>query len=161
MAKKEKDAKQLLKSQDRKAEIIRKVAPIVLIVSILLAIFCMYLAIRHSFGNINEMVKMLDNKGHTGVELEQNYQKLIDKYGEWVIGSGGTGFTIRFIDIKKVAFSGFVLLNFFMSIFFLVFGLVMGKWILPKIARQIEKDNQTMINCKILDIEEKLAEKKE
>lgn len=154
MAKKQKTATEIYKSNERKAKVLKNLAPIVFWLSLGIAILCFFLAIRGSFGNLNELLELLDDKKYNAEELQANYNFLINKYGEWVIGSGGAGFTIRFIDIKQVAFSGFVLLNFLLSLFFLAFAFVMGKWVLPKISAQITQSNQDDVNIAILEMKE-------
>ena len=93
---------------------------------------------------------LLDSKKYTGVELQSNYSYLIDKYGEWVIGNGSTGFTITFINIGRALFSGLMVTNGILSVVFVVSAFVLGKWLLPKISAQILLDNQDMVNLTVL-----------
>lgn len=155
MAEKTKTAEQVYDSNVKKVKFLRFITPIVFWGCIAIAVICFILAIRGTFGNLGEMISLLDNNKYTGEQLEQNYNYLIKKYGEWTIGSGGAGFTIKFIDIKQVAFSGFVIFTFIMAIFFLLTAFVLGKWILPKLADQVERDNQDMVNRTILKQSEK------
>lgn len=155
MAKKEKTSEQVYDGNVKKVKFLRFITPIVFWGLLVLSLICLVLAIRGTFGNLEELLRLLDNDKYTGEQLEQNYKYLINKYGEWVIGSGGAGFTIRFIDIKQVAFSGFVLFTFIMAIFLCISAFVLGKWILPKIANQIEQDNQNMVNRTILRQQDK------
>lgn len=157
MAKKEKTSVEIYDGNVKKVKFLRFITPIVFWGLLVMSIICLVLAIRGTFGNLEEMIRLLDNDRYTGEQLEQNYHYLIDKYGEWVIGTGGAGFTIRFIDIKQVAFSGFVLFTFLMAIFLCISAFVLGKWVLPKLANQIEQENQNSVNRTIL----KQSEKKE
>ena len=150
MAKKEKTGEEIYKSNIRKVKFLKALAPIVFWGCLALSVLCFVLAIKGTFGNLNELLTLLDDDVYTGEQLQANYAYLINKYGEWVIGSGGAGFTIRFIDIKRVAFSGFALTNFVLFVAFLLIAFIMGKWVLPKIANQIEQDNQDMVNLTVL-----------
>ena len=89
-------------------------------------------------------------KKYTGQQIEVNYANLIEKYGEWIIGSGDGGFLITFINIGKALFSGFMITNFILSIVFFISAYVLGKWFLPKLSEQITADNQDMVNITIL-----------
>lgn len=155
MAKKEKTSLEIYNGNVKKIKFLRFITPIVFWGLLALSVICLVLAIRGTFGNLGEMISLLDNDKYTGEQLEHNYNYLIAKYGEWVIGTGGAGFTIRFIDVKKVAFSGFVLFIFLMAIFLCITAFVLGKWVLPKLADQIEKENQNSVNRAILEEKDK------
>ena len=75
---------------------------------------------------------------------------LIEKYGEWIIGTGGSGFTITFIHIGHALFSGLAITNAICSVVFLVSAYVIGKWFLPRLSTQIITNNQDMVNLTIL-----------
>lgn len=155
MAKKEKTSEEIYKSNVKKVKFLKAVSPVIFWGFLALSVFCLILAIKGTFGNLNEMISLLDNDIYTGEQLEANYKYLITKYGEWVIGSGGAGFTIRFIDIKRVAFSGFALVSFILCVLFLLGAFILGKWVLPKVANQIEQDNQDMVNLTVLRTKDK------
>ena len=93
---------------------------------------------------------MLESKNYTGEQLQENYAYLINKYGEWVIGNGGAGFQITFVNIGHALFSGLMITNCILSVVFLVSAYVLGKWLLPKISAQILIDNQDMVNLVVL-----------
>lgn len=145
-----KSAEEIYKSNQKKAKICRILAPILFWVFIGFSILCFVLAISSSLGNINEIIQQLDGKKYTGEELEANYNALIDKYGEWTIGSGGAGFQIKFVNIARAAFSGLMIANFFFSVIFIVLAFLLGKLILPKTAQVIEQNNIDMVNLTIL-----------
>jgi hypothetical protein len=115
-----------------------------------LAILCLIFAIKNSFGNIAEICSLLENKNYTGEQLQTNYNYLVEKYGEWTIGTGANGFQITFINIAKALFSGLMITNCILSVVLFVSAYVLGKWLLPKIAEQILIDNQDMVNMTIL-----------
>ena len=89
-------------------------------------------------------------KNYTGAELEENYAYLVEKYGEWVIGNGGNGFTITFVNIGHALFSGLMVTNLTLSLISFSSAFILGKWILPKISAQILIENQDMVNLTIL-----------
>lgn len=107
-------------------------------------------AIKNSFGNVAEIMEKLDSKKYSGEQLSQNYQYLIDKYGEWVIGNGSTGFQITFVNIGHALFSGLMITNCVFFVVFLLSAYILGKWALPKISAQILIDNQDMVNLVVL-----------
>jgi len=96
---------------------------------------------------------LLDSQKFNGEQLQNNYAYLVEKYGEWVIGSGGNGFTLVFINIKNAMFSGFAILNGIMFVVFLLSAFVLGKWLLPYWVKKIEQENQDMVNISILSKE--------
>lgn len=140
----------LYKKNQSKQKWIGVLTPITFWVLIALSVICVILALKNSFGNIDEITRLLDNKAYNGEQLQANYNALIDKYGEWVIGTGNNGFTLVFINIKNAIFSGFVVLNGVMSVIFLVSAFVLGKWILPLLKERYATQNQDMVNLTIL-----------
>lgn len=157
MGKKENlSAEELYKHNQKKAKVLRILAPVCFWGFLALSVLCLVLAVYNSFGNIAEILRLLDDKVYTGEQLNANYNFLIDKYGEWIIGSGSSGFTITFINIGRALFSGLMITASVLSIIFLVGAFVLGKWLLPKISEQILIDNQDMVNLQVL----KSADKK-
>lgn len=150
MAKKEKTAEEIYKSNQKKAKIMRVLAPIVFWGFLAIAIVCFILAIHNSLGNINEITQLLNSKKYTGEELQANYDFLIAKYGEWTIGNGGAGFQVKFVNIARAAFSGLMIANFTLCALFIVLAVLLGKWVLPKTASILEQNNTDMVNLTIL-----------
>lgn len=150
MEKKQLTPEEIYKRNQKKSKVLRILAPICFWGFLALAIICLILAIKNSFGNVAEIINMLDTKKYTGEELQANYQFLVEKYGEWVIGNGGAGFQITFVNIGHALFSGLMITNCILSVVFLVSAYVLGKWLLPKISAQILLDNQDMVNMTIL-----------
>lgn len=149
MAKKQLTPEEIYKKNQKKAKLLKKVSPIVFVVLILLSFVCFYFAIKNSFGNIHEIIDMLNSKKFDGATLRSNYDYLTDKYGEWVIGNGSAGFQITFINIGHALFSGVMVVFFTLSVLFFVSAFVL-KWLLPRIAEQITIENQDMVNLTIL-----------
>lgn len=150
MSKKELTAEELYRKNQKKAKILRVLSPICYWGFLALAVICLIFAVKNSFGNIIEICDLLDNSKWTGTQLEQNYSFLVEKYGEWIIGNGGNGFTITFVNIGKALFSGLMIANCVLCVMFLVSAHLLGKWLLPKISAQILQDNQDMVNLTIL-----------
>lgn len=150
MAKQERTAEEIYKSNQKKSKLLKKLAPFVFWGFIAIAIVCFVLAIHNSLGNINEIIQQLNSKKYTGEELQAHYNALIQKYGEWVIGNGGAGFTIKFVNIGRAAFSGLMIANFIFSGISILMAYLLGKWILPKTAMYLEQQNTDMVNLTIL-----------
>ena len=150
MEKKQLTPEEIYKRNQKKSKVLRILAPICFWGFLALAIICLILAIKNSFGNVAEIINMLDTKKYTGEELQANYQFLVEKYGEWVIGNGGAGFQITFVNIGHALFSGIMIINCIFFVVFLVSAYLLGKWLLPKLSAQILLDNQDMVNLTIL-----------
>lgn len=148
--KKELSAEELYKRNQKRAKILKRLAPVCFWGFLALSALCCVLAFCNSVGNIGEILRMLDDKAYTGEQLQANYNYLLDKYGEWIIGSGSTGFTITFVNIGRAFFSGVAVATSILSMIFFICAYVLGKWLLPKIAEQILLDNQDMVNLTIL-----------
>ena len=154
MAKKELSAEEIYKKNQKKAKVFKRLAPICFWGFLALSIMCLIFAIKNSFGNMAEILDLLDSKKYNGEQIEQNYLFLIDKYGEWGIG-GTAGFTITFVNVGKAVLSGLMITNLILCVLFLVSAYVLGKWALPKISEQILTDNQDMVNMTILKQKDK------
>lgn len=148
--KKQLTAEEIYKRNQKKSKILRILAPVCFWGFLALSVICLIFAVKNSFGNIAEIMELLDNNRYTGEQLEANYNYLTGKYGEWIIGNGGNGFTITFINIGKALFSGLMITNCILSVLFLASAYILGKWVLPKLSQQILTDNQDMVNLTIL-----------
>lgn len=150
MAKKELTTEEIYKKNQKKSKILRILSPIVFWGCLALSVLCLIFALKNSFGNVAEICELLDNQKWSGEQLEENYAYLIDKYGEWIIGNGGNGFVITFVNIGRAVFGGVMIANMVLAVIFLVSAYVLGKWLLPKLSAQILIDNQDMVNLTIL-----------
>ena len=150
MEKKQLTAEEIYKRNQKRSKVLRIISPIVFWGCLALAILCFFFAVRHSFGNIAEICNLLESENYTGEQLQENYAYLINKYGEWVIGNGGAGFQITFVNIGHALFSGLMITNCIFFVVFLVSAYLLGKWLLPKLSAQILLDNQDMVNLTIL-----------
>lgn len=134
----------------KKAKTLSVLAPICFWGFLALAVMCLVLAVENSFGNVAEIVRLLNSKKYTGEELQANYAYLTEKYGEWVIGNGNTGFQIVFVNVRNALFSGVMKINCVLCIVFFISAYLFGKVIFPKLSKQIIQDNQDMVNLTIL-----------
>lgn len=141
---------QIYKKNQKRAKVFKTIAPVVFWVMIALSVIMFLFAIRHSIGNIAEIVDLLDSKKFNGVQLQEHYNYLIEKYGEWIIGNGNNGFVLTFINIGNAVFSGVAVLSSVFSLLFLIGAYVLGKWILPTLSAQITQQNQDMVNITVL-----------
>lgn len=154
MAKKQLTNEQIYNKNKKRAKFIKRLAPICFWTLLGIAVLCLVLAIRYSVGNVVEIITMLDKKAYTGEQLEANYLYLIDKFGEYVIGNGGMGFQVKFVNIGNALFSKLFVF------YFLVFGIllagayIIGKWALPHLAEQIAERNQDLVNLTVLRSQE-------
>ena len=155
MAKKQLTPEQIYNRNQKRAKILKIISPICFWGFLALSIVCLILAIRHSFGNVAEILELLDNKKYTGEQLEKNYSYLIKKYGELNIGNGGAGFQITFVNIGHALFSGIMITSSVLAVIFFVSAFLLGRWLLPKISAQILEGNQDMVNRTILKNNEK------
>lgn len=146
---KELTPEELYKKNQKKAKVLKKIAPFCFYGFLALSILCLIFAIKNSFGNIAEIMELLDNKKYTGEQLRENYNFLVNKYGEWVIG-GSAGFTITFVNVGNALFSGLMVVSVILSLVFFVSAFVLGKWLFPRLANQIMEENQEMVNMTIL-----------
>lgn len=148
---KKKLSKEQVYKRNQKIEKIIKIAtPIIFWSFIALAVLFLILAVQNSFGNCSEIISKLDNKIYNDEQLQANYNELIEKYGEWTIGSGGSGFVIHFINIGKALFSGLMIVDLTLSFTFAVLSIVLGKWLMPYICKKLEQKNSDMVNLEIL-----------
>lgn len=150
MAKRELTAEEVYKRNQKKAKVFKILAPICFWVFLALSVLCLIFAVQNSFGNVSEIQSLLDSDKYNGEQLENNYNYLVGKYGEWVIGKSGGGFSITFIDIGNALFSGVMIANAILSVIFFVLAYLLGKWIFPKLSAQTLIDNQDMVNLTIL-----------
>lgn len=146
---------EIYRKNQKKAKILAMTAPFVFWGLIALAIFFFILALDNSVGNMREITSLLNSKKYTGEELRANYLYLTDKYGEWVIGSGSTGFTMTFINVKAAVFGGFAIAMGIMAVVCFISAFVLGKWLFPMLAQRITQNNQDMVNLTVLQNYEK------
>lgn len=153
---------QLYKKNRTKAKWFKRLSPIIFWVFLGLAILFFIFMIDNSVGNITEIISLLDGDVYNELELEQNYQMLVEKYGEWaIIGNEGSSiFTVRFIDIRQAFFSGLMMTFLVLSILCLAIAIIVGKIVFPKLAQLYTDNNQDMVNMATLETNAAVNKKK-
>ena len=153
--------KQMYERNKKRSKTLTVITPFVFWGLLALAVIFFILALKHSVGNWNEIRTLLNSKNNTGEELRANYAYLAEKYGEWIIGNGSTGFHITFIDIRAAIFGGFAIFSGVMAFISFVGAFLLGKWIFPALAKKYTQDNQDMANLTVLEMAEEKENKKE
>jgi hypothetical protein len=87
---------------------------------------------------------------YTGIELEANYQQLVEKWGEWNLGRGGGAFSVRYIDVGNALFSGLMITFTTLSIVSFTIAIVFGKIIFPLLAKYFKGNNEEMVDMATL-----------
>lgn len=126
-----------------------------------LAILFLILMISNSVGNITEIMSMLDDKKLSGEQIQQNYNILVERWGEWtIVGESGGIFSIHFVDIRQAFFSGLMITFLILSIICLVISIVLGKIVFPKLAQYFKDNSQDMANIATLQTAEIIKKNK-
>lgn len=118
------------------------------------------LMVQNSVGNITEIINLLDKDSLTGDQVQQNYQYLVDKWGEWtIVGENGGVFSIQFVNIQNAFFSGLMATFLTLGIVCLVISIIGGKIILPKLAQYYTDNNQSMVDIATLQTHAEVTKK--
>lgn len=126
-----------------------------------LAIIFFIFTIKNSVGNITEIIHLLDKDVYNREQIAQNYQTLIEKYGEWnIIGVSGSTFTMQFVNIKKALFSGLMITFLILTITCLMLAIILGKIVFPKLSKLYSENNQDMVNIATLRTNAEITKKK-
>lgn len=109
------------------------------------------LMVQNSVGNVTEILNLLDKDVYSGEELIENYQYLVDKWGEWeIIGENSVGLVIRYVDVSNALFSGLMMIYMSLTIASLVIAIVLGKLIFPLLAKMYKNANDEMVDMATL-----------
>lgn len=115
----------------------------------MIVFFC--LAIKHSIGNVVEIINLLDKDKYTGQELVDNYQMLINKWGEWeIIGNSGAGLSVRYVNVGKALFSGLAITYATLTLVMLVLALTLGKLVFPILSKHYASSNEELVDMATL-----------
>ena len=100
---------------------------------------------------MTEILNLLDKKKYSGTEILQNYQYLIDKWGEWeLIGEGNAGLVIRYVNIGNALFSGLMITFSTLSIVFLSSAIIFGKIVFPCLEKHYNSSNESLVDMATL-----------
>ena len=103
-------SEQIYKSNRKKAKRLKILAPIVFWILIVITLIFFYLTTKNSIGNVVEIIDLLDADTHTRVELQENYNMLKERWGEWILfGDEGTGISVKYINVGNALFSGLMI----------------------------------------------------
>lgn len=151
---------QIYKKNQFKAKIFKRLAPIIFWTFLGLSILFFILMVQNSVGNITEIITLLDKDSLTGDQVQQNYQYLVDKWGEWtIVGENGGVFSIQFVNIQNAFFSGLMATFLTLGIVCLVISIIGGKIILPKLAQYYTDNNQSMVDIATLQTHAEVTKK--
>lgn len=153
---------QVYKRNQLKSKVFKRLSPIIYWSFMGLFIFFIILTVSNSWGNISEIINMLDKNKLSGEQVAQNYDYLVNKWGEWVIvGQNSSTFSIRFIDIRQAFFSGLMITFITLAIVCLVAAIVLGKFVFPKLAQLYSDNNQDMVNMATLQTNAEIQKRKQ
>lgn len=117
--------------------------------------FC--LAIRYSVGNVVEINKLLSVDSE--IERQSNYDVLVEKWGKWyIVGDGRGVMDISFINIPKALFSGLMITFTTLTLIFLLLAVIIGKIILPMMAKTYTESNNELVDIATLNTLEQVNE---
>lgn len=105
--------------------------------------------IRNSLGNLTEIIQSLDSDTKSGEQIAENYSKLADKWGEWVVFNGA-GAMVKFVDIRAAFFSGLARSFMVLSFVFVVLAVAIGGILLPQLAKMYKAQNEYMVDLATL-----------
>lgn len=115
-----------------------------------LTIFFLCLTLRNSVGNVIEILDLLDTDTHTGIEIENNYDFLIKRWGEWEITTGASGLHVRYVNVGNALFSGLMITFSTISIICFAAGIIFGKIVFPLLAKHYKSTNDEMVDLATL-----------
>ena len=151
---------QIYKKNQFKVKIFKRLAPIIFWTFLGLSILFFILMVQNSVGNITEIITLLDKDSLTGDQVQQNYQYLVDKWGEWtIVGEDGDMFSIQFVNIQNAFFSGLMATFLTLGIVCLVISIIGGKVIFPKLAQYYTDNNQSMVDIATLQTHAEVTKK--
>ena len=106
---------------------------------------------ENSIGNVTEILELLDEDNYTGTELRENYEYLVNKWGEWTIGGlSSAGITIRYVDVGNALFSGLMITFSTLTIISLCLAILLGKIMFPLLTKHFKDSNDTMVDLATL-----------
>lgn len=107
--------------------------------------------LKNSIGNITEILALLDKNIYSEAELQNNYQMLVERWGEWeIIGANSAGLVIRYVDIGNALFSSLMITFGTFSIISFCIAVVFGKIVFPLLAKHFTKTNEEMVDLATL-----------
>lgn len=115
------------------------------------------LAFKNSVGNVTEILAALDKENYTALELQENYQSLVARWGEWeLVGENSAGLAIRYVDVRNALFSGMMITYTTFCAIFFVCAIVFGKIVFPMLAKHYENTNTELVDMATLKSAEQI-----
>ena len=150
-------AEQLYKQNKKKMRVFRILTPIAWYLFLGLTLLFLCLAFKNSIGNVTEVLGLLDKENHSAAEVRENYQALVEKWGEWeLVGENSAGIAIRYVDIRSALFSGLMITFTTLSIVFFLCAIIFGKIIFPMLAKHYESTNGELVDMATLKSAEQI-----
>ena len=144
-------AEALYKINKKKAKIFKMLSPVMLYLFLALAVLFFILTIRNSIGNVTEILRLLDKDVYTGEQIAENYQYLVEKWGEWeIVGAGNAGLVIRYVDVRNALFSGLMIVYICLTIFCIALAIIIGKIVFPQLSKLYSDTNSEMVDVATL-----------
>lgn len=107
--------------------------------------------LKNSIGNITEILNMLDEDIWSGKEIQENYEYLVNKWGEWeIVGEGNAGIVIRYVDVGNALFSGLAITFATCAFISFAVSIVFGKIILPLLYKHYKNSNEELVDIATL-----------
>lgn len=114
--------------------------------------------IENSVGNVIEINTLLDKELYNTVELQENYNYLSEKWGEWETGAMSGGVKITYVNVMNAMFSGLMKINMILCVASLTISFMFGKIIFPLLAKVYTEQNDTLIDLATINTMENVNE---
>lgn len=106
---------------------------------------------KNSIGNVTEILDLLDKNVYSKEQLAVNYQKLVEKWGEWeIVGAGNAGLVIRYVNIGNALFSGLMITFSVFTVISFVLAILLGKIVFPLLSKHFANMNEEMVDMATL-----------
>lgn len=144
-------AEQIYRKNKKKAKVFAILTPIIWYLFLGIAVVSFILMLKNSLGNILEISEMLDKDIWTRDELQENYQILVQKWGEWeIFGAGGAGISVKYVDITNALFSGIAIIFATIAFVSFVMAIVLGKIVFPLLRKHYKNLNDELVDIATL-----------
>ena len=100
----------------------------------------------------------MDDEKYSGEQITIHYEQLSEQWGEInIVSVGGT--QIKYIDVGNAFFNGASITYFILAIIFFLASIIVGKILLPQLAKMYENSNQQMVDIATLKTQEIILNK--
>ena len=106
---------------------------------------------KNSVGNVLEILQRLDKNLYNGEQLQENYNALVAKWGEWqILGGEQAGLSIKYVDVGNALFSGLMFTFSILTAITLCLSIVLGKIVFPLLANFYKNSNEELVDIATL-----------